>query len=113
MAEFDSMLERLGSYQNKETFSFLQDEHNRIVKNILQSRNEEASYLGYIQVQRKVCSPHIGLGYFFYFNFSFSVFCVCIWLMWVKVKKNVELVRGILVITPHRIILLAGRPFHS
>lgn len=74
--EFNSLLERLGSYSNKESFSFLEETHNRLVRQMLSQRNAEASYLGYINVQKKS-------------------------------KKSSEVVRGILVITAHRIILLA------
>lgn len=46
--EFGKMMEKLGSYEKKVSFSFLPDAEQKLVKQIMASRNDEATYVGYI-----------------------------------------------------------------
>jgi len=46
------LLEQLGSYKSKVSLSFLEESHQKLVKPLLESRHEEASYIGYITVTK-------------------------------------------------------------
>lgn len=45
---------RLGSYQNKASFSFLEEHHSKMVTQILQARSEEALFIAYLDAQKMV-----------------------------------------------------------
>lgn len=47
--EFGKMMEKLGSYEKKVSFAFLPDAEQKMVKTIMASRNDEATYVGYIE----------------------------------------------------------------
>ena len=55
--EFGKMMEKLGSYEKKVSFSFLPEAEQKMVKQIMASKNDEATYVGYIEmVQSKKSS---------------------------------------------------------
>jgi len=55
--EFGKMMEKLGSYEKKVSFSFLPEQEQKMVKQIMASKNDEATYVGYIEmVQSKKSS---------------------------------------------------------
>lgn len=47
--EFGKMMEKLGSYEKKVSFAFLPDAEQKMVKTIMAARNDEATYVGYIE----------------------------------------------------------------
>uniref|UniRef100_A0A6B2KX46 Ras-GAP domain-containing protein n=1 Tax=Arcella intermedia TaxID=1963864 RepID=A0A6B2KX46_9EUKA len=50
--DLKSLMDRLGSCQTKENFTILEDQSRKLLKNILESRNEEAFYIGYISYEK-------------------------------------------------------------
>jgi Ran GTPase-activating protein (RanGAP) involved in mRNA processing and transport len=51
-AEFGKMMEKLGSYEKKVSFSFLPEAEQKMVKQIMSARNDEATYVGYIEMMQ-------------------------------------------------------------
>lgn len=49
-SEFQKLLDKLGSYETKVSFSFLPENEQKLVKQILSSRNDEASFIGYAEM---------------------------------------------------------------
>lgn len=49
-SEFQKLLDKLGSYETKVSFSFLPESEQKFVKQILSSRNDEASFIGYVEM---------------------------------------------------------------
>jgi hypothetical protein len=51
--EFLKLLEKIGSYDKKVSFSFLGEVEQKEVKKIMSARNDEASYIGYVTIPNK------------------------------------------------------------
>jgi hypothetical protein len=51
--EFLKLLEKIGSYDKKVSFSFLGEVEQKEVKKIMSARNDEASYIGYVTMPNK------------------------------------------------------------
>eukprot|EP01121_Diplochlamys_sp_Union-15-3_P018120 TRINITY_DN6535_c0_g2_i2.p1 TRINITY_DN6535_c0_g2~~TRINITY_DN6535_c0_g2_i2.p1 ORF type:complete len:152 (+),score=28.61 TRINITY_DN6535_c0_g2_i2:362-817(+) len=52
-AGFQKLLDKVGSYQSKVSFSFLEEAHQKFVKQTLEHFKEEASFIGYVDVKKK------------------------------------------------------------
>jgi hypothetical protein len=53
LADIIKLMDRLGSYEKKVSFAFLDETHQKFVKQILATRGEEASFIGYIDEKKK------------------------------------------------------------